>query len=133
MRKLVPLLLALALCLTLCACASPTTLDGALRKADKQIEKWNGETFNGYTYSGVYVADSSAYSIVMEQTWDNEIAMMYNVVEAAVEPIHSDMEKIFSNLKDTQPVIVIFVRDAAGNNAYIYNGRELLDFDEVMG
>ena len=77
MRKLVPLLLALALCLTLCACASPTTLDGALRKADKQIEKWNGETFNGYTYSGVYVADSSAYSIVMEQTWDNEIAMMY--------------------------------------------------------
>lgn len=122
MRKLVPLLLALALCLTLCACASPTTLDGALRKADKQIEKWNGETFNGYTYS-----------IVMEQTWDNEIAMMYNVVEAAVEPIHSDMEKIFSNLKDTQPVIVIFVRDAAGNNAYIYNGRELLDFDEVMG
>ena len=125
MRKLVPLLLALALCLTLCACASPTTLDGALRKADKQIEKWNGETFNGYTYSGVYVADSSA--------WDNEIAMMYNVVEAAVEPIHSDMEKIFSNLKDTQPVIVIFVRDAAGNNAYIYTGRELLDFDEVMG
>lgn len=133
MRKLVPLLLALALCLSLCACASPATLDGALKKADKQIEKWNGETFNGYTYSGVYVADSSAYSIVMEQTWDNEIAMMYNVVESAVSTVHSDMEKIFSNVKDEQPVIVIFVRDAAGNNAYIYNGRELLDFDEVMG
>lgn len=106
MKRLIALLLLLALCLSLCACGAPKTFSAAVEKAEAKIEKWNSQNYNGYGYTSTYPDNEKSFSVLMIPTLDN--AGMYTefVAKAAAEQVYKDISKCFAAL-DTKVLVVI--------------------------
>ena len=51
MKKTISLILALTLCLSLCACGAPKTFEEAAEKAEAKIAEWDSQKYNGYYYN----------------------------------------------------------------------------------
>ena len=110
MKKALSLLLALVMCLSLCACGAPKTFDKAVEKAEEKLEKWDSQNYNGYSYSSTYPESEKTFSVIMIPTLDD--AHMYSkfVAEAAAEEVYKDISKIFSKL-DTEVYILLSSSD----------------------
>jgi|GEM_PF-3458701 len=64
MKKVISIVLAFVLCLSLCACSS-NSLEGACRKADKLVNGWHDEAYGGCIYKGEYIKETDGYEISM--------------------------------------------------------------------
>lgn len=64
MKKAISLLLALVLCLSLCACGG-NSLEKACKEADELVSEWHSEGYGGCIYKGEYIAEKDGYEVSM--------------------------------------------------------------------
>ena len=133
MKKMIPLLLALAMILSLCACGAnaPKTISKATEAADKQLDSWNKTSYNGYKYLSSY--RDGIYLIIMRNTDGADVSLLPSVVEGAAKEAYTKSAQTFSNVEDGEVTVAIVVQDENKNNLYLYDGNSLHDYDDVMG
>lgn len=64
MKKAISLLLALVLCLSLCACGG-NSLEKACKEADELVSQWHSEGYGGCIYKGEYIAEKDGFEVSM--------------------------------------------------------------------
>lgn len=64
MKKAISLILALVLCLSLCACGG-NSLEKACKEADELVSEWHSEGYGGCIYKGEYIAEKDGYEVSM--------------------------------------------------------------------
>ena len=122
MKQVLALLLALVICLSLCACGAPKTFDQAVAKAEENIAKWDSQNYNGYGYTSTYPENEKSFTVIMIPTLDNDGMYTEFVAKGAAEEIYEETAKCFSAL-DTEVLIVI------GNSKEIMYTFTAEDFD----
>lgn len=106
MKKALSLILALILCLSLCACGVPKTFEAAVEKAESKISEWDSQNYNGYGYTSTYPDNEKSFSVLMIPTLDNPGMYTEFVAKAAAEEVYKDISKCFSAV-DTEILVVI--------------------------
>lgn len=122
MKRVIALLLVLSLGFALCACGAPKTFEEAVEKAEKQLEKWDSQNYNGYGYTSTYPENEKSFSVLMIPTLDEPLMYTEFVAQTAAEHVYKEISKCFANV-DTEILIVI------GNSSEIMYIFTEEDFD----
>lgn len=106
MKKALSLLLALVICLSLCACGAPKTFEAAVEKAEAQLSEWDSQNYNGYGYTSTYPDNEKSFTVLMIPTLDNASMYTESMAKVAAKLAYQDISEYFSAL-DTKVLIVI--------------------------
>lgn len=130
MKKALSLLLALVLCLGLCACAvqspenKPKTVEQACAEADKLVAQWNSEAFAGCGYSGEYDTEQAGgpYYIVNARYFKSIVESSdypEYVLTGITQDIFSDVyPKLCDVFEGLNVCVLITLADENGANSY---------------
>jgi len=130
MKKALSLLLALVLCLGLCACAvqspenKPKTVEQACAEADKLVAQWNSEAFAGCGYSGeydteraggpYYIVNARYFKSIVESSDYPEYVLTF-ITQDIFSDVYPKLCDVFEGLN---VCVLITLADENGANAY---------------
>lgn len=127
MKKVVSLILALAMCLTVVGCA-PKTVEEACKKADKLVEKWDDKTLHQCEYSSEYFenlnGDQDYYTVyITDLTYSDMTDYAKNYART------NNSKEVYEELKDLfekfDVIITVIYMDEYGNTVYAtMDGKE---------
>ncbi|MGN1423187.1 MAG: lipoprotein [Oscillospiraceae bacterium] len=112
MKRLLSILMAMILCLTLCACG-PESVTDAVSDAKAQLSEWSSQTYNNYKYSGVYFKEDNSFCIYMNYNGSNDskiIAIDKMISKTASENVFKEINKMFSKF-DTYVCVLMYYPD----------------------
>lgn len=135
MKKALSLLLALVMCLSLCACAvqspenntpvnKPKTVDEACAEADKLVAQWNSEAFAGCGYSGEYDTElaggpyykvNARYFKSIIESSDYPEYVLTGITQDIFSDVYPKLCDIFEGLN---VCVLITLADENGENSY---------------
>lgn len=100
MKKTLTLLLALVMCLPLCACGTPS-VDSCVQKADEIVNQHECTQGDAYGFRGEYFEDLGSYVIVMYVDKDLVDEVLENANEKYKEVIREMTIQNLDNAADT--------------------------------
>ena len=108
MKKVIIIIIALALCLSLLGCASPKTFETAVKMSEKRISEQNAEGKDSFDYSYTYPDSKEAFTIIMKVLPEADpVAYTAEGAKAAVKGLFKDISWYFSRLDTAVLVAVI--------------------------
>ena len=133
MKRHIALLTVLVLCLSLCACDTPQTVDEARQKADKQVSKLDDDKANACSYSSSFYEGKDGrqiyYITLHELTYldmtENARTMM---PKSHAEFAYSKISDCFADFPEVDICVIVFDGNGeADENILIVtlNGREV--------
>lgn len=128
MKKAIPLILALVLCLSLCACGAPKTIADACKKADNLVEKWDQEGKSLCGYTSEYVPEGKMYSVtVYSLTAEDETEFFkeFNAKDRC-EFVYEELEQYFSSF---DVAILAMMIDENQNVYYATLDNKMIDLE----
>ena len=106
MKKVIFLIITLALCLSLLGCASPNTFEAAVKMSEKRI---NEEAKDAFDFSYTYPDSQEAFTIIMKVLPEADPhAYTAEGAKAAAKGIFKDISWYFSSLDTAVVVAVMF-------------------------
>ena len=135
MKKALSLLLALVICLSLCACAQqseesntpvnkPKTVEQACAEADKLVAQWNSEAFAGCGYSGEYDTElaggpyykvNARYFKSIVESSDYPEYVLTGITQDIFSDVYPKLCDVFEGLN---VCVLITLADENGANSY---------------
>lgn len=125
MKKALSLILALVLCLSLCACGG-NSIKKACKEADELVSKWHSEGTSGCIFKGEYIAEHDGYEVSMYMVsvryssevdaMDRGAAFVKNSIASTLrDELHPQLAEIFEG---TDVAVGFILSDQSGNNTW---------------
>lgn len=118
MKRIVLMLTALLLTLSLVAC-SPMTIEAACKKADKMLVNWSKDQFASSTYEGEYEKIQGVYYYTVNarvspaaNSSENKEIVIAMCAREILDKVYPELEELFAKF-DVD--VIITVADSRGN------------------
>ena len=126
MKKISLLLVICMLMASLFGCGAPKTLEDALAKANKKVEKWNSKTEATCSYRYAFLDDSNTYLVYVKSLTVEDDTDSYKeyIAEDRSEFVYEELKSIFENFPDV--AIGVAMENENGKYYYLTRNGEVL-------